>query len=44
MPSRPALTRVAAAVVDPEIPVLTLEDLGVLRGVERRGRAASSSS
>ena len=25
-----------AAVVDPEIPVLTLEDLGVLRGVERR--------
>jgi ring-1,2-phenylacetyl-CoA epoxidase subunit PaaD len=26
----------AAAVVDPEIPVLTLEDLGVLRGVERR--------
>lgn len=30
-----ALT-IAAAVVDPEIPVLTLEDLGVLRGVERR--------
>lgn len=29
----------AAAVVDPEIPVLTLEDLGVLRGVERRGQA-----
>jgi ring-1,2-phenylacetyl-CoA epoxidase subunit PaaD len=29
----------AAAVVDPEIPVLTLEDLGVLRGVEvRAGR------
>ena len=28
---------IAAAVVDPEIPVLTLEDLGVLRGVERRG-------
>jgi ring-1,2-phenylacetyl-CoA epoxidase subunit PaaD len=27
---------VAAAVVDPEIPVLTLEDLGVLRGAERR--------
>ncbi len=26
----------AAAVVDPEIPVLTIEDLGVLRGVERR--------
>jgi ring-1,2-phenylacetyl-CoA epoxidase subunit PaaD len=30
---------IAAAVVDPEIPVLTLEDLGVLRGVERhKGR------
>ena len=28
--------RVAAAVVDPEIPVLTLADLGILRGVERR--------
>ncbi len=28
--------RIAAAVVDPEIPVLTLEDLGVLRGVEWR--------
>ena len=28
---------VAAGVVDPEIPVLTLEDLGVLRGTERRG-------
>ena len=27
---------IAAAVVDPEIPVLTLVDLGVLRGVERR--------
>ena len=27
---------IAAAVVDPEIPVLTLEDLGVLRGVELR--------
>lgn len=27
---------VAAAVPDPEIPVLTLEDLGILRGVERR--------
>ena len=26
---------VAAVVVDPEIPVLTLEDLGVVRGVER---------
>ena len=28
----------AAAVLDPEIPVLTLADLGVLRGVTRRGR------
>jgi ring-1,2-phenylacetyl-CoA epoxidase subunit PaaD len=27
---------VAAAVVDPEIPILTLEDLGVLRGVEHQ--------
>jgi ring-1,2-phenylacetyl-CoA epoxidase subunit PaaD len=26
----------ASAVLDPEIPVLTLEDLGVLRGIERR--------
>src|SRR5262249_46143882 len=31
--------RIAAAVLDPEIPVLTLEDLGVLRGVEtKQGR------
>ena len=29
---------IAAAVVDPEIPVLTLEDLGVLRGVEMARR------
>jgi ring-1,2-phenylacetyl-CoA epoxidase subunit PaaD len=27
----------AAAVVDPEIPILTLEDLGILRGVAHRG-------
>lgn len=27
----------AATVVDPEIPVLTIADLGVLRGAERRG-------
>jgi ring-1,2-phenylacetyl-CoA epoxidase subunit PaaD len=26
----------AAAVVDPEVPVLTLDDLGILRGLERR--------
>lgn len=31
--------RIAADVFDPEIPVLTLEDLGVLRGVERRDGA-----
>ena len=29
---------VAAAVLDPEIPVLTLDDLGVVRRVYRRGR------
>lgn len=35
--------RAAAAVVDPEIPVLTLEDLGILRGVEwREGRIVVS--
>ena len=28
---------IAAAVLDPEVPVLTLADLGVLRGVTRRG-------
>lgn len=28
---------VAASVTDPELPMLTLEDLGVLRGVEERG-------
>lgn len=28
---------VVAAVVDPEIPVLTIEDLGILRAVERDG-------
>lgn len=31
--------QIAADVLDPEIPVLTLEDLGVLRGVERRDGA-----
>ena len=30
--------RIAAAVVDPEIPVVTLEDLGILRGVESARR------
>jgi ring-1,2-phenylacetyl-CoA epoxidase subunit PaaD len=28
---------VAAAVLDPEVPVLTIEDLGILRSVEDRG-------
>jgi ring-1,2-phenylacetyl-CoA epoxidase subunit PaaD len=28
---------VAAAILDPEVPVITLEELGVLRGVTRRG-------
>jgi ring-1,2-phenylacetyl-CoA epoxidase subunit PaaD len=32
---------IAAAVVDPEIPVLTIEDLGVLREVRVSGRAVS---
>jgi ring-1,2-phenylacetyl-CoA epoxidase subunit PaaD len=27
---------IAAAVLDPEVPVITLEELGVLRGVQRR--------
>jgi len=31
---------VAAAVPDPEIPVVTLEDLGILRGVEEEGGTA----
>lgn len=29
--------RIAAAIPDPEVPVLTIEDLGVLRGVELEG-------
>jgi metal-sulfur cluster biosynthetic enzyme len=33
----------AAAVVDPEIPVLTIADLGVLRDVSRSTAAASRS-
>jgi ring-1,2-phenylacetyl-CoA epoxidase subunit PaaD len=33
--------RVAASVVDPELPVLTLADLGVLRGVEERDGAVT---
>jgi ring-1,2-phenylacetyl-CoA epoxidase subunit PaaD len=31
--------RIAATVTDPEMPMLTLEDLGVLRGVEERDGA-----
>lgn len=31
------LRRVVASVVDPEIPVLTIEDLGILRAVETEG-------
>lgn len=30
-------SRIVASVVDPEIPVLTIEDLGILRSVERIG-------
>ncbi|MFM9846171.1 MAG: 1,2-phenylacetyl-CoA epoxidase subunit PaaD [Hyphomicrobiaceae bacterium] len=36
-PQMQAAWTAASAVLDPEIPVLTLEDLGVLRGIERRG-------
>jgi len=32
-----AIWRLAATVVDPEVPVLTIEDLGVLRRVAREG-------
>jgi ring-1,2-phenylacetyl-CoA epoxidase subunit PaaD len=32
--SRSAAWRVAASVLDPEVPVLTIEDLGILRGVD----------
>jgi ring-1,2-phenylacetyl-CoA epoxidase subunit PaaD len=34
VPSAERAREVAAAVADPELPVLTLEDLGVIRGVE----------
>ncbi|MCK2029197.1 phenylacetate-CoA oxygenase subunit PaaJ [Microbacterium sp. KSW4-6] len=33
--------RIAAAVADPEVPVLTIEDLGVLRAVESDGARVS---
>ena len=42
-PTDPAAARawdIAATVCDPEIPVLTIEDLGVLRGVELTGSDA----
>ncbi len=38
-PERARAYAVAAAVPDPEIPVVTLEDLGILRGVARRDGA-----
>jgi ring-1,2-phenylacetyl-CoA epoxidase subunit PaaD len=42
-PTLAAAWTAAAAVVDPEIPILTLEDLGILRGVEwRDGRIVVS--
>ncbi len=34
---RQAVWDIAATVVDPEVPVLTIEDLGVLRGVRVDG-------
>ncbi len=39
-PDRAAIWDVAAGVVDPEVPVLTIADLGVLRGVELDGDVA----
>ena len=36
-PVRSRAWRIAAAVPDPEVPVLTIEDLGVLRAVEAEG-------
>ena len=42
--SREHAWAVAATVTDPEVPVLTIEDLGVLRDVEVDGDRASSRS
>lgn len=39
--SAAAARRVAASITDPEIPVLTIDDLGVLRGVEVNGDAVT---
>lgn len=38
---RPDARAVVAAVVDPEMPMLTLDDLGVVRGVEVDGNAVT---
>ncbi|MEJ3403863.1 1,2-phenylacetyl-CoA epoxidase subunit PaaD [Rathayibacter sp. YIM 133350] len=38
-PARTRAWRIAATVCDPEIPVLTIEDLGVLRAVQEEGRS-----
>ena len=35
--------RIAASVTDPEVPVLTIADLGILRDVEVHGRDAEAS-
>ncbi|WP_219414516.1 1,2-phenylacetyl-CoA epoxidase subunit PaaD [Pseudonocardia nigra] len=39
--TRPAARAVVAEVVDPEMPMLTLDDLGVVRAVEEDGDAVS---
>lgn len=40
-PTRPAAVDVVAGVVDPEMPMLTLADLGVLRSVDTDGEAVT---
>jgi ring-1,2-phenylacetyl-CoA epoxidase subunit PaaD len=40
-PTRPDARSVVATVVDPEMPMLTLDDLGVVRGVEVDGDAVT---
>ncbi|GJF02648.1 MULTISPECIES: 1,2-phenylacetyl-CoA epoxidase subunit PaaD [Pseudonocardia] len=40
-PARPAARAVVARVVDPEMPMLTLDDLGVVRSVETDGDAVT---
>lgn len=39
--TRPAAREIVARVVDPEMPMLTLDDLGVVRGVETDGDAVT---